>query len=124
MIDPNVYHIADESQLFVDDVLIEAAQGLTRRWHKPTRHGNGPILRRDQPWEKYLYFTYSNYVVIRDPADGIIKCWYEDLSEVTGHEHPWKTRICYAESRDGVNFTKPATGIRDADGNITNIVMG
>lgn len=124
MIDPTVYHIANEPQLFIDDVLIEAAQGVTRRWHKPVRHGDLPILKRDQPWENHLYFQYSNYVVIRDPADGVIKCWYEDMVEVTGLEHPWKTAILYAESRDGLQFTKPATGIKDKNGRDTNIVMG
>ena len=35
MNDSTCYHIDHDPQLFVDDVLIEAAQGLTRRWHKP-----------------------------------------------------------------------------------------
>ena len=124
MLDSTVYHIGDDPQLFVDVILIEAAQGLTRRWHKPQRHGDGPVLKRDRPWEQSLYFTYSNYVVIRDPSDGLIKCWYEDLGPVDGREHPWMTRICYAQSRDGITFTKPDTGIRTADGQMTNIVMG
>jgi len=124
MIDPICFHIGDDPQLFVDDILIEAAQGLTRRWHKPQRDGNAPLIKRDQPWEQALYFTYSNYVIIRDPADGLIKCWYEDLGEVDGKEHPWKTNICYAESKDGIVFTKPNTGIRTRDGGMTNIVMG
>ena len=124
MFDSTVYHIADDPQLFLDDVMIETVQGLTRRWHKPQRHGNAPVLCRDRPWEQSLYFTYSNYVVIRDPADGLIKCWYEDLGPVDGKEHPWMTRILYAESRDGVTFTKPDTGIHTAEGLMTNIVMG
>ncbi len=124
VLDSTCFHIGSQPQLFVDDVLIEAAQGLTRRWHKPRRHGNEPVIRRDRPWEQTLYFTYSNYVVIRDPADGLIKCWYEDLGEIDGKEHPWKTRILYAESRDGLHFTKPETGIRTRDGEMTNIVMG
>ncbi len=124
IIDSTFYHIDDLPQLFVDDVLIEASQGLTRRWHKPQRHGNEPLIRRDRPWEHALYFTYSNYNVIRDPADGRIKCWYEDLGEVTGLEHPWKTKLLYAESDDGITFRKPETGIRSREGEMTNIVMG
>ena len=124
MADSTCFHINDDPQLFVDDVLIEAAQGLTRRWHKPQRHGHEPVIRRDRPWERTLYFTYSNYAVIRDPADGLIKCWYEDLGEIDGKEHPWKTTVLYAESRDGLNFTKPDTGIRTSSGEMTNIVMG
>ena len=122
--DSTCFHIADDPQLFVDDVLIEAAQGLTRRWHKPQRHSDAPLICRDRPWEQTLYFTYSNYNVIRDPADGLIKCWYEDLGVVDGREHPWKTRLLYAESEDGILFRKPDTGIRGPDGAMTNIVMG
>ncbi|MGH3584282.1 MAG: hypothetical protein ACRDUB_22025, partial [Mycobacterium sp.] len=62
--------------------------------------------------------------MIRDPLDGLIKCWYEDVGEVDGKEHPWKTRILYAESRDGLVFAKPDTGIRTRDGQPTNIVLG
>jgi hypothetical protein len=124
MIDSTCFHIGDDPQLFVDDVLIEAVQGLTRRWHKPTRHGAQPLIRRDRPWERSLYFTYSNYAVIRDPADGVIKCWYEDLGEVDGKEHPWKTALLYAQSADGVVFCKPETGISNRAGDRTNIVMG
>jgi len=122
--DSTVYHIDDEPQLFVDDVLIEAAQGVTRKWHKPVRHGEEPLIKRDRPWEENLYFTYSNYAVLRDPADGLIKCWYEDLGEVDGQQHPWKTRVLYAESRDGLTFRKPEVGIRTPEGQSTNIVMG
>jgi len=118
MTDSTCFHINDDPQLFVDDVLIEAAQGLTRRWHKPQRHGDEPVIKRDRPWERTLYFTYSNYAVIRDPADGLIKCWYEDLGEVDGKEHPWKTSLLYAESKDGISFQKPTAG------KPTNIVSG
>jgi len=38
--------------------------------------------------------------------------------------HPWKTRLLYAESEDGIHFRKPETGIRDREGRMTNIVMG
>lgn len=124
MTDCTWFHIGNDPQLLVDDVLIEAVQGLTRRWHKPRRSGAGPVIRRDRPWERTLYFTYSNYVVLRDSADGLIKCWYEDLGPVDGQGHPWKTSLLYAESRDGLTFTKPETGIRSAHGEQTNLVMG
>ena len=124
MIDSTAYHIDHDPQLFVDDVLIESAQAVTRVWHKPQRFSNRPVIVRDQPWESSLYFTYSNYVVIRDPGDGKIKCWYEDVGPIDGKQHPWKTTILYAESTDGATFTKPSTGVKDRDGRETNICLG
>jgi hypothetical protein len=117
-------HIGQDPQLLVDNYLIEVTQGLTRRWHKPIRHGDAPLIRRDRPWEQTLYFTYSNYCVIQDPQDALIKCWYEDLGPDIGDGHPWRTRPLYAESRDGIAFHKPDLDICPIDGKPTNIVMG
>ena len=117
-------YIGHEPQLLVDNHLIECAQGLTRRWHKPKRHGDGPLICRDRPWEQTLYFNYSSHSLFRDPRDELIKCWYEDLGEIDGQEHPWRTRILYAESQDGIHFRKPELDICPMDGKPTNIVMG
>jgi len=122
-------HIRLEPQLFVDNTVIEVIQGVSRRWHKPERHGDGPLIKVDRPWERILYFQYSNYVVLHDPADGLVKCWYEDLGEVdvnnkSGQRHPWKSRVLYAESKDGIHFTKPELDVVTLDGRRTNIVMG
>jgi len=117
-------HVGNEPQLFVDSALIECTQGLTRRWYKPQHVGDQPVICADQSWEQTLYFTYSNYVVLRDPADGLIKCWYEDLGPLAGLRHPWRTRLLYAESEDGFTFRKPKLDVCPIDGKKTNIVMG
>jgi hypothetical protein len=122
-------HVGLEPQLFVDSDMIEVAQGLARLWHKPRRQGDAPLIAKDRPWERLLYFTYSNYVVLRDPQDGLIKCWYEDLGEVDlankqGQRHPWKSRLLYAESEDGIHFRKPELDVVTIDGAPTNVVMG
>ena len=70
-------HVGYAPQLSVDNCLLECVQGLRRRWHEPAPHGNAPLIERDCAWEQTPYFTYSNYCVIRDPANGLIKCWYE-----------------------------------------------
>ena len=117
-------HVGHDPQLLVDNVLIECTQGLTRRWYKPQRHGDVPLICRDRPWEQTLYFTYSNYCVIQDPEDGRIKCWYEDMGLIDGQGHPWKTRLLYAESDDGIHFQKPDLDICPVNGRPTNVIMG
>ena len=118
------------TQLFVDNLVIEQVQEVTRRWHQPARSGDGPVIKRDRPWEHITYFTYSSYVVFRDPADGLFKCWYEDqelIPEVTGGR-PWgwnhNCRQLYAYSEDGVHFVKPELGIHQVDHRDTNIIFG
>ena len=123
--DSTQLHVGLDPQMLVDDWLIECTQGLTRRWHKPRRREEGPVLVADRPWEEALYFTYSNYCVVRDPADGLVKCWYEDLGGLApGKGHPRMTGLLYAESEDGVQFRKPELDVTPVAGGGTNIVMG
>ena len=120
------FSIGYEPQLFVDSWLIECTQGLTRRWYKPERSGTEPLVQRDRPWEQTPYFTYSNHCVIKDPEDGLVKCWYEDFGRVDEFVKgfAWKQRLLYAESSDGIHFTKPELDICSINGLRTNIVMG
>ncbi|OEO32252.1 hypothetical protein VW23_012485 [Devosia insulae DS-56] len=125
MYDATALQIGRLPQLFVDNLLIEQTDCLTRRWHKPQRLTAEPVIRADRPWENTLYFTYSNFNVLQDPTDGLIKCWYEDIGPITPHRtHPWKNRMLYAVSRNGIDFEKPALGKVTIDGHDTNIYAG
>ena len=129
--DPTQFLVSDETQTFIDNVLIEETQEVTRRWHQPMPHGTTPLIQQDRPWEHIAYFTYSNYAVLRDPADGLFKCWYEDL-DLLPHDHPavvnrhsfHRSRVLYAQSEDGLTWEKPEFDIVVEDGRRTNIVLG
>ncbi len=73
--------------------------------------------------------------MLRDPADGLMKCWYEDWGarhdkwrEAQGwYGGTWKeypSRCLYAYSKDGLKWVKPELGIVIEDGHNTNIVFG
>lgn len=125
MIDGTSFQVGQQPQLFVDNWLIEQADGVTRRWHKPKPLQDEPVIRRDRPWELTPYFTYSNYNVLQDPTDGLIKCWYEDLGPMEPYQkHPWRNRLLYAESKDGVTFEKPLFDRVKVGGAKTNVLMG
>lgn len=125
MYDATLLQIGRNSQVFVDNSLIEQTDSLTRRWHKPERLGPEPVLRADRPWEHTPYFTYSNFNVLKDPTDGLVKCWYEDLGPLSPYGgHPWKNRMLYAVSSNGVDFEKPALGKVKINGQDTNIFAG
>ena len=123
--------VKEEVQTFIDNVVIESVQNATRRWHSPQRRDGGSLVHRDRPWERITYFTYSTYTVIRDPDDGKFKCWYQDLDQSLEFSklprpilHPGAARMAYAESEDGVTWTKPELDHLEIDGRRTNIVHG
>ena len=73
--DSTQLYIKELTQTFLDNVVIESAQDVTRRWHRPTRREGGPLIKKDRPWEHLPYLTYSNYCALRDPQDDLFKCW-------------------------------------------------
>ena len=77
--DPSQLHVEENVQTFLDNVIIYYAGFVARRWHRPEKHAEGPVLQKARPWEHVPYFTYSNYTVLRDQEDSLFKCWYEDL---------------------------------------------
>lgn len=44
--------VKDDVQLFIDKILIEVTQDLTRRFYQPVRALTEPVLKRDKPWEQ------------------------------------------------------------------------
>lgn len=118
--------VHDRTQFLLDNLVIEQVQDVTRRWHQPAI-ADEPVIRKDRPWENVTYFTYSNYAVIRDPTDGLFKCWYEDLDMIPGR-YPapgsHRSRQLYAFSEDGIHFVKPELDLHAVDGRRTNIVLG
>ncbi len=126
--------IAGRTQFLFDDLVVESVQNLTRRVHAPEKHPASPLIGRDRPWERVTYFTCSSWRVIRDPADGLFKCWYEDwqieqsehLREVASFHDPryFPSRYLYAQSSDGIRWEKPELDVREEGGRRTNIVIG
>ena len=126
--DPSHFYIKGTVQTFLDAEIIHSASDIARRWYQPKHHDAGALIQRDQPWEHITYFTYSNHVVLRDPEDGLYKCWYEDLMLLPKAQRPHRVhhraRQLYAESKDGVHWHKPQLDFVVEDGHRTNIVLG
>ncbi|MBI1310179.1 hypothetical protein GC176_02645 [bacterium] len=110
--------IGSRLEFFVDDFLIDSLSGgATQKVHQPTP--GGVVLVTDQPWEGN---TCAYYSIFRD--GDIYRMYYRgshgDLrSQKT--QHPEVT--CYAESRDGVHWTKPKLGIVEWDGSKDNNII-
>jgi len=98
---PAVIPIDVGRQLFVDDFLIEQTT-LTRTFHRAQYCESNPVVRADKPWEKKNRGRFAapfSGGAWFDPRDKLFKMWYCG---------GYLTAICYATSRDGIHWQKPA----------------
>ena len=131
-LDSSLLHFGQAKQFFFDNLIIESAQNLTRKVHKPVKDPRSPLIQKDKPWEHVTYFTECCWRVIRDPQDDLFKCWYEDWKfaqtpkpgESVHNPVSSPSRYLFAQSRDGIHWEKPALGILKENGSDTNIVFG
>ena len=100
--------IGSRRELFVDDFIIDCLGGEAElRLHHPSRRE--VVIKHDSPWEGT---ASGNHTVFQDKD--IYRMYYRGLDfEVTpgklSEVHPAVT--CYAESNDGIHWTKPNLGI-------------
>ena len=119
--------IGNSLQLFVDDFLIESMKGTERKLQPPMPAG--VALRFDKPWEGNV----SAYVTIFRDGNKF-RMYYRGSSdpsytrksalqpgEALLPKHPDFT--CYAESPDGINWTKPSLGLIDFQGSRQNNII-
>ena len=100
---PEVIPIDVGRQLFVDDFLI-AHTTLKRTFHPAEYSAANPVLKPDKPWEQETSPTAMVFSdgVWYDPADGMFKMWYMG---------GYCASICYATSKDGIRWQKPALDV-------------
>ena len=48
--DAAMLDIGREKQIFVDDLIIESIENVSRTWHQPVRATEDPIIFSDQAW--------------------------------------------------------------------------
>lgn len=110
--------LADRREMFVDHHLIEQLDGVRLALGTPQR--GEEVLRFDRPWEYAAGFV----TVIKDGPK--YRMYYrggrkspDGVFDVKGEV------VCYAESDDGINWTKPALGLHGFPGHAaTNIIIG
>lgn len=86
-------------ELFVDSFLIESLNNLELRIQVPADRGS--VLKFDKPWEG-PFSAYST--IIKDGP--VYRLYYRGLATTKG-EATNEEVTCYAESTDGINWTKP-----------------
>jgi hypothetical protein len=106
--------IGTRRELFVDRELIEELRGAELRLAIPV--DAGPALKLDQSWER----SFSSYTtVIQD--GGKIRIYYRGTP--VAKDGGSNEVTCYAESTDGINWTRPELGLFEIDGTRKNNVI-
>ena len=95
-------------ELFTDDLLVGKLDGCSLKLHEP--HPADVALRFDAPWEG----AFSAYVTVLHDG-GRFRCYYRG-NPVDGPDGSDTEVTCYAESSDGIHFTKPALGLFEVHG--------
>ena len=123
-------YVKEFTQTFLDNVVIESAQDITRRWHRPTRRLETPLISKDRPGSTCPILPIRTTACCATRQDGLFKCWYEDMAGTPAPEpipnNPFGTfsRQLYAESEDGIHWQKPELDVYELYGHKTNIVLG
>lgn len=104
----------------LDDHEVLYRSGTERVLNPARRFPGNPVLRQDRPWEAAIAWN----AVHRDPATGKWQLWYQAYAGSRAREKSRRCVVCYAESDDGLRWTKPDLGLFDFNGERnTNIVL-
>ncbi len=110
---------AGRTILLVDDHDVLYRSGTRRVINPPKRHADNPLIKKDQPWEIQIAWN----TVWRDPKTGRYQMWYQAWNTLPP-KRPESCVVSYAESDDGIHFTKPQLDLFPFnDVKQTNIVL-
>jgi hypothetical protein len=118
--------------LLLDSRVVESTEGVALKVGRVTKHPANPLFGEDQPWEVRFDNLYAN--VVFDEKERLYRCWYSPfivdpaVTETPIAEratkryrpHDREMGVCYAESRDGLRWEKPALGLTEFGGNTRN----
>ncbi len=110
-----VIDINSKLELFTDYYLIDTLINTSLKLHEPIDKGS--VLKFDEPWEG----PFSAYCTVIDNGEKL-QLYYRGLP-TAGKDGSLFEHTCYAESKDGVNWTKPSLGIFEVNGTKENNVI-
>lgn len=111
--------IGTRRELFVDEHLIAEMKGGARlRLHRPVETDD--VFVHDTPWEgnRTMYYTIF-------PDGDIYRMYYRGSQiDLTGGNYAIPYNVtCYAESRDGIHWTRPDLGLVEFRGSKRNNII-
>ena len=113
---PKVYDIGSRLEPFVDDWLIEKMDGVQLQLHHPTPSEVAIVF--DKSWEGN---TCTYVIVFQD--DDLFRMYYRGSHYDFATKKSLHELTCYAESKDGINWTKPELNLFEFDGSTRNNIV-
>ncbi len=114
MADGQVESIGADRQLFVDDHWIDSSAGVERVLHEPV--AANIALAAEHPWDQ-IFSAY--HLVLGDGSKWRMYYLCSGRGDEDGPPGGWQ--YCgYAESDDGIEWTKPELGVVEVDGSKRN----
>ncbi|MHC5146412.1 MAG: hypothetical protein ACYSOK_04855 [Planctomycetota bacterium] len=121
--------------LLLDSRIVANAENAELTIGTVKKHPANPLFGEDKPWEMRFDNLYAN--VIYDEQEKIYKCWYSpfiiDVSskdvtiqqrkEIEYRPSLREMAICYATSKDGINWVKPELGVVEFEGSKANNIL-
>ncbi len=102
------------TELFLDNELIEASPGVSRRLHPAKKHLLNPVVRCDR-WCDGDYM--EPYTTLYDADEKLFKMWARSGADnPAGYIGGNAGYMLYYTSKDGVHWDKPDLGIVELDG--------
>jgi hypothetical protein len=95
-------------QLFLDNYLVQSMVNVHRRVQTAHKYPGNPLIWATEPWEERINVVYGS--IIRDGDK--YRMWYKG-----------GTGVAYAESDDGLVWTKPRLDLVIIDGQKTNLLF-
>ena len=108
-----IIELGDRRELFVDDYLIERLRGIELRLQKPVPRN--VAIDHDAPWEGN---TSAYHTVFQD--GNRFRAYYRGSHF---HAGTYKPVVCYAESRDGIEWYRPELGLVSYMGSTRNNII-
>ena len=107
--------IGNRRELFVDRYIIERLENVALTLHYPRNEGK--VIAFDKPWEG----AFCGYgTVIKDGS--VFRMYYRGVPQAGGDGNANEV-TCYAESVDGINWSKPELGLYEVRGSKANNVV-
>lgn len=109
--------IGNRKQLFIDEAFIEQAKGIVLRMNPPMKHG--VVMAGTNSWENGVITGAGS--LIED--GGKFRFWYTAMPASQRLLEHTQFRLCYAESIDGIYWTKPNLGQYEWEGSTANNII-
>ena len=103
--------VSTHPQLFLDDYLIDELRNVRRELQSPVKHPDNPLIIQEHGWEANAISVYGT--VLHDAQAERFHCWYlasrgiPKVPDTPEGSAMSKYYTCYAESPDGIGWTKP-----------------